>query len=72
MGCFFLKKKLRIKVVDTTDEGIEFGYLRPKGRLILKLESVYNVPKIDILFDDCYVNSVRLWPKAEKARIFCR
>ena len=53
MGCFFFLKKLRIKVVDTTDEGIEFDYLRPKGRLILKLDSVYNVPKIDILFDDC-------------------
>ena len=57
---------MRIKVVDKIDEDIEFDYLRPKGRLILKLDSVYNAPKIGILFDDCYVNSVRLCPKAEK------
>ena len=32
------------------------------------MNSVYNVPKIDILFDDWYTNSVSLWPKTERAR----
>ena len=42
-------------------------YLRPKGKLILRTDSIYNVPKIDILFDDWCTNSVRLWPKTEKS-----
>ena len=58
---------MRIKVVDTIDGGNEFDNLRPKGSLILKTDSIYNVPKIDILFDDWYANSVRLWPKTNKA-----
>ena len=31
------------------------------------MDSVSNVPKIEILFDDCNTNSVRLWPKTERA-----
>ena len=41
--------------------------MRPKGRLILKMNSIYDVPKIDVLFDDWYTNSVWLWPKTEIA-----
>ena len=48
MGCCFSKNKLKTKIVDTIDEGHEFDYLRPKGRLILKMDSIYNVPKIDV------------------------
>ena len=48
MGCYFSKNKLKTKIVDTIDEGHEFDYLRPKGRLILKMDSIYNVPKIDV------------------------
>ena len=42
--------------------------MRPKGKLILRIDSIYNVPKIDDLFDDWYTNSIRLWPKTEKTR----
>ena len=30
------------------------------------MDSIYNVPKIDVLFDEWYTNSIRLWPKTEK------
>ena len=68
MGCCFSKNKLKTKIVDTIDEGHEFDYLRPKGRLILKMDSIYNVPKIDVFFDDWYASSVRLWPKTKIGR----
>ena len=45
MGCCCSKKKMNFKVVDTIDEGNEFGYLRPKGRLTLKMDSIYIVTK---------------------------
>ena len=45
--------------------------MRPKGKLILRIDSIYNVPKIDVLFDDWYTNSIRLWPKTEKTRKHC-
>ena len=51
---------MNFKVVDTIDEGNEFDYLRPKGRITLKMDSIYSVPKIDSLFDDWYANSVSL------------
>ena len=62
MSCCFSKKKLRIKVggTITIGEGNEFDYLRPNGRHILKMDNIYNVPEIDILFDDWYANSIRL------------
>ena len=31
------------------------------------MDSVYNAPKIDILFGDWYTNSVRFWPKTKRA-----
>ena len=34
--------------VDTVDKDSEFDYLRPTGKLILKMGSIYNVRKIDI------------------------
>ena len=61
-----VQNKMNFKVVDTIDEGNEFDYLRPKGRLTLKMDSIYSVPKIDSLFDDWYANSVSLWPKTKK------
>ena len=68
MGCCCSKKKLQVKIINTIAEGSEFDYLRPKGRIIFKMDSVYDVPQLDIFFDDWYANSVRLWPKTEKAR----
>ena len=64
---FFQRKyKIKIKIIDTIEKDEKINYLRPKGRLILRMDSVYNVPKIDILFDDWYTNSVNLWPKTER------
>ena len=67
MGCCFSKHKMKIEITDTISKEPEFNYLRPKDRVILKMDSVYDVSKIDILFDDWYSNSVRLWPKTDKA-----
>ena len=68
MGCVFTKKnKVEIKVADIIDKG-EKNYLRLKGKLIWRMDSIYNVPKIDGLFDNWYTNSMKLWPKTEKAR----
>ena len=67
MGCVFTKKnKVEIKVVDTIDKD-EKNYLRLKGKRISRKDSIYNVPKIDGLFDNWHTNSLRLWPKIEKA-----
>ena len=60
MGCCFSKKKkkkkIKIEIVDNIDQAEAFNYLRPKGSLILRMDSVYNVPKIDILFGDWSTN----------------
>ena len=53
-------------VVDIIDKD-EKNYLRLKGKLIFKMDSIYNVPKIDDLFDNWYTNSMRLWAKTKKA-----
>lgn len=58
---------MEIEIIDTISKDPEFDYLRPKGQLILKLDSIHDVPKIDIFFNDCYSNSIRLWPKTDKA-----
>ena len=68
MGYCFSGKKIKIKTVNKNDQDEAFNCLRPKGGLILRMDSVYNVPKIDILFDEWYTNSVRLWPKTERVR----
>ena len=67
-SCCSRKQKLKVKIVDTIDKSQEFDYLRPKGRLVYKIDSVYNVPKIDIYFDGWYANSIRLLPKISEAR----
>ena len=68
MACCFTKKQIDIEIVNNIDQDEAFKYLRPKRRLILRMDSVYNVPKIDILFDDWYTNSVRLRQKTDRAR----
>ena len=50
-SCCSRKRKLKVKIIDIIDKGQEFDYLRPKGCLIYKIDSAYNVPKIDIYFD---------------------
>ena len=70
MGCCFFKCKKRpqIEIIDEIPPGEEFDYLRSKGKLGYKIGNVYDVPNIDIIFDDWYANSVRLWPKDKKVR----
>ena len=35
-----------MKIIDTFDKYEKFNYLQPKGKLILRMDSIYNVPKI--------------------------
>ena len=63
---FHQKNKVEGVVVDIIDKD-EKNYLRLKGKLIFKMDSIYNVPKIDDLFDNWYTNSMRLRAKTKKA-----
>ena len=65
---FKYKKGLQIEIIVEILLGEEFDYLRPKGKLVCKIDSVYDVPKIDIIFDDWYINSVCLWSKDKKTK----
>ena len=38
------------------------------GKFVLRMDSVYDVPKVGALFDNWYANNMRLWSKTEKAR----
>ena len=40
MGCCCSKKKLHVRIVSAIAVGCEFDYLRPNGRIILKMDSV--------------------------------
>ena len=69
MGCFFsTNKKPNIKIFDLTPPGDDFNYLRPEGTITLSIDRKYQVPLIDISFDGCYENSVRLWTKHTEQR----
>ena len=69
MGCCFSRDRgSNIEITDEIESRKDFDYLRPKGKLIYKIDSVYDVPKTDILFEGWYPNSVRLWPRDNKAR----
>ena len=70
MGCCFLTSRIRpaIEVIDTIDPSKHFDCLRPKGKLVYKIVDIYNVPRIDIYFEDWYPNNVRLWQKYNSAR----
>ena len=49
MGCVFSKKNnTEIKIVDLIDKDEKFNYLKRKGTLILRMDSIYNVLKIGI------------------------
>ena len=41
MGCCCSKKKFQVKIIDTIAESSEFDYLRPKGRIIFKMDNVW-------------------------------
>ena len=60
MGCClsFQNEKSKIGVIDKTPDG--FDYLKPAGRIYYSNEEVYDVLKVEIAFDDWYMNSVHL------------
>lgn len=61
MVCIFSKKNnFKIKIVDLIDKDERFNDLQTKENSILRIDSVCNVPKIMVLFDDYYPNSMRL------------
>ena len=71
MGCCFSRHRgPNIEIIDEIEPGKDFDYLRPKDKLIYKTDSVYDVPKIDVLFEGWYPNSVRLWPRDNRGAIF--
>ena len=61
MGCcpWSSKSKSLIEVIDTIHPSKHFDYLRPSGKVVYKIDDVYNVPRVDIYFDGWYPNSVR-------------
>lgn len=62
------RQKSQIGIIDETSQAHEYDYLRPKGKMIYKIDSVYEVPKIGIVFEGWYVQSVSLWSKNKKVR----
>ena len=70
MGCCFpsSRNKASIEVIDVIDLSKHFVYLRPSGKLVYKVDDIYNLLRVDIYFDGWYPNSVCLWPKDNSAR----
>ena len=50
MGCCFSSRRNKpsIDVTDTIHPSEHFDYLRPSGKLVYKIDDVYNVPRVDI------------------------
>ena len=69
MDCIFSKKKgqLKMKIVDLNNDDEKFSFLLTNGKFVLRMDNVYDVPKIEALFDNWCANNTRLWPKTEKA-----
>ena len=68
MRCCFSLKERRIKIFNQTPPGEKFNYLRTEGVINFTIDRKYNVPLIEIQFEGWFENSVRLWPKDNKAR----
>ena len=68
MSRCFSHKRVNLKVIDNIKSGKQYDYLRPKDELVLSIDEIYGVPLISVNFDDWYTNSIRLWPKSDKAR----
>ena len=47
---FWRNQKPDNKIIDKIDPSRDFDYLRPKGKLVYKIDCLNDVPKIDILF----------------------
>ena len=54
--CFFFEQKsnniAKIIKIDNIQKGKRFDYLRPRGEIILTMDRVYNVPMLNINFED--------------------
>ena len=70
MGCCYasFNKRPKTKIIDETPKGPEFDYLRPESKMTYNINTTYDVPRAEIVFDGWYVNSVRHWPKSKKIR----
>ena len=59
MVCIFSKKNnFKIKIVDLIDKDERFNDLQTKENSIFRMDSVCNVPKIMVLFDYYFANSM--------------
>ena len=67
MGCCFSLKKTKIEVIDETLKEQEYDYLRLEGKISDSIDDVYNLPRIEIPFDEWYVNNVFLWSKIKRS-----
>lgn len=63
----FKRNDVKTRLVDNIKKG-KYDYLRPEGEIVLTMDTVFNVSMLDINFDGLFVNSVRLWHKADCAR----
>ena len=69
MGCLSSKSdEPKIRICDCTPTGDDFEYLRAKGTTTLSIDRKYNIPIVDISFDNWLENSVRLLPKHTEQR----
>ena len=60
MGCCFLCKEPRIKIIDESPKGDNFDCLRRKGTSTYKIDRTYNIPLIELYFDGWFESSIRL------------
>ena len=71
MGFCLSKFKVKESDIDTVDympQGPEYDYLMPQRTIIVSLDNKWNIPIIDIDFDEWYENTVWLWPKNNAQR----
>ena len=53
MSCLCSKSdEPKINIFDCTPAGDDFEYLRPHGTITLSIDKKYNIPIVDIRFDD--------------------
>ena len=60
IGCCFLCKEPRIKIIDESPEGDNFDCLRPNRTSIYKIDRTYNITLIELHFDGWFESSIRL------------
>lgn len=66
-GLLLFFKNTKIEVIDETLKEQEYDYLRLEGKISYSIDDVYNLPRIEIPFDEWYVNNVLLWSKIKRS-----